>query len=190
MERNLKNSSSAIDRLIGQLAVEKKKVVIALFLIAVMAFMWVKVLTNKTLPAAAAAGTVKETTKDQSNTESLNEISFVELPNVSKRNDVLTRDFFTVAGSGLAGGSRLNIVSGNTGDEDVKRIARKLTLEAIALGENRQAFINDKLYSIGDKLHVEDGLNTYECEVTAIEENAVLIRCAEAVIELKLVKTN
>ncbi len=190
MERNPKNTARAINRLVGQLAAEKKKVVTALFLIALMAIMWVRVLTHKALPAAEAAVTSQEATKGRSNAESLQEISFIELPNISGRNDVLTRDFFTVAGSGLAGAGRLNAVSENGGDEKIKRIARKLTLEAIGLGENRQAFINDELLSIGDKLHVEDGLNTYECEVTAIEENMVLIRCAESVIKLKLVQTN
>ncbi len=35
---------------------------------------------------------------------------------------------------------------------------------------------------------VKDGGNTYECEVVSIEENAVLIKCGEAEITLKLAK--
>ena len=33
---------------------------------------------------------------------------------------------------------------------------------------------------------VGDGVDTYECEVVSIEEDAVLIKCQEAQIKLKL----
>ena len=56
-------------------------------------------------------------------------------------------------------------------------------------GESPQAFINDVLLSVGDKLPVRDGDNTYECEVIRIEENKVFIRCGQTEIQLKLAET-
>jgi hypothetical protein len=46
------------------------------------------------LQRAKAAGTAQEVTESQTNSEL--KISFIELPKVKGRNDVLTRDFFVV----------------------------------------------------------------------------------------------
>ena len=53
MAHNRNNNSNERNRLIGQvMATEKKKVVIAVTLIALMAVMWVRVLTRKGPEAA------------------------------------------------------------------------------------------------------------------------------------------
>ena len=80
----------------------------------------------------------------------------------------------------------VSLVSRDGNREYVNGVAEKLRLEAIGLGENPQAFINDKLLGVGDKLLVRDGVSTYECELIGIEENAVFIRCGEEEIQLKL----
>ncbi len=186
MKQNLKNNGNGANRLFSQLAAEKKKTICALCLIAVMAFMWVKLLSKKTPETAAAALRREEAAREQSNSQL--KISFIELPKVSGRNDVLTRDFFASGGwqdFTERGTKEVNVVS-RDGSEVARRVAEKLKLEAIGLGENPQAFINDKLLSVGDKLVFRDGVKTYECEVTGIEENAVFIRCGEAEIKLKL----
>ncbi len=190
MKQNLKNNGNGANRLFSQLAAEKKKAICALCLIAVMAFMWVKLLSKKTPETAAAALRREEAAREQSNSQL--KISFIELPKVSGRNDVLTRDFFASGGwqdfTGR-GTKEVNVVS-RDGSEVARRVAEKLKLEAIGLGENPQAFINDKLLSVGDKLVFRDGVKTYECKVTGIEENAVFIRCGEAEITLKLTQAS
>ena len=120
-------------------------------------------------------------------------LSFIELPKVKGRNDVLTRDFFAVdswqgfmRGGNSNGFGEVSFVSKNGSEEVVKRVAEKLKLEAIVSGQNPRAFINDKLLSVGDKLFVRDGIDMYECEVTEIEETEVFIRCGEAEITLRL----
>ena len=80
----------------------------------------------------------------------------------------------------------MSVVSKDGSEEVIRRIAEKLKLEAIGLGKNPQAFINDKLLSAGDKLLVRDKIDVYECEVVEIRENTVLIRCGEAKITLRL----
>ena len=96
MRQNLQHNSSGAGRAFSQFAVDRKKAVFALGLIAIMVFMWVRVLTRKG-PQSAAASSVAEEIKliGQSDTESL-KLSFIELPKVKGRNDVLARDFFTV----------------------------------------------------------------------------------------------
>jgi hypothetical protein len=94
MKQNLRNSGNGGNRLFGRLAAEKKKTVIVMCLIAAMVFVWVKVLERKAPQSAKAAGMTQEMTKSRTNSEL--KISFIELPKVKGRNDVLTRDFFAV----------------------------------------------------------------------------------------------
>lgn len=192
MKQNLKNEVDGGSRLFNLLAAEKKKTVIAVCLIIVMVFMWVRVIGRKG-PQSANAADAAEVTEGQMNSES--KISFIELPKVAGRNDVLTRDFFAVGDwwdfvrdreGNSSGAEAVSVVSRDGSEETIRRAAAKLKLEAIVLGENPQAFINDKLLSVGDKLSVRDGIDTYECEVTKIEGNIVLIRCGGAEVTLRL----
>jgi len=195
MKRELGNSGSGVNRFISQLAAEKKKTVCALCLIGLMVFMWVRVLSKRGPRGAQAALIVREPAGSQSNSES--KISFIELPEIKARNDVLTRDFFAANGwrdflgdgRGLTDVGEVGVVSGDGGREVGRRVVEKLELEAIMSGENPQVFINDVLLSVGDKLPVRDGDNTYECEVIRIEADRVFIRCGETEIQLKLAET-
>ena len=180
------NSNERFKRVLNQLAAEKKKTAIALCLITVMVFMWCKVISGKGPTSAQAA--VTRTRKPEQQKSKL-KVTFVELPIVEGRNDVLTRDFFKVNGENFGNAEEVNVISkGNK--SDVKRIIEKLKLEAISVGGNPEAFINNKLLSIGDVLPIRDGNNTYECEIVSIEENVVLVKCLEAEIELKLTPVN
>jgi len=170
----------------SQLAAEKKKTITALCLVAVMAFMWVKVLGGKTPQSAEATLMAQKANLDTSGVNSELEISFIELPKVKGRNDVLTRDFFAADGWQVMRGGEVNVVSKDGSEGVVTIVAKKLNLEAIGLGENPKAFINDKLLSVGDKLLVRDGVNAYECEVIGIEEDTVFVKFGEAEIQLRL----
>jgi len=184
MKENSKNNNG-LGKLVNKLAAEKKKSVIALSLIAIMAFMWIKALSGKAPQAGEAAllaNAVAAVSEQKAEPEL--KVFFVELPNVKGRNDMLTRDFF-VAGSQGFGIEEVNVASGGS-EEKVRRIAGQLKLEAIDSGKNPQAFINDVLLKAGDKLSVKDGRSVYECEVVRIEKEAVLIRCGDSEITLKI----
>ena len=195
MEQNVKNTVNGANRLVGRLAAEKKKTVTALCLIALMVFMWARVLGKKTPVTAAASQRQENVGQDVLGENVELKISFIELPKIPGRNDVLTRDFFAADGWRnflINEKNPGNEVSGPKGgnEEVVRRVAEKLKLEAIGLDGNPQAFINGKLLSVGDKLLVRNGGNKYECEVVGIEENMVVIKCLEleAEITLKLTK--
>jgi len=191
MKPNMRNTGNRANGLFSQLAAEKKKTVMALCLIALMAFMWVRVLGKKTPDAAEAALKQAAVNRNTSRSDSQLKISFTELPEVKGRNDVLTRDFFASDGWQNFGGDRegtkkISVVSENGSEEVARRVAEKLKLQAIWFDQNPQAFVNDKLLAVGDKLLVGDGIGTYECEIVGIEENTVFIRCGQARIQLKL----
>ena len=198
MRQNARNSGNIANRLFNQLAVQKKKTVLALCLITLMAFMWIRVLTRKA-PQAAKAGLLAGQMNVETQSEPELKISFIELPQAAGRNDVITRDFFDsdgwqdfVDGQGRksTGVEEVDIISKEGDQEVIRRVAEKLNLEAIVLSENPQAFINDKLLSVGDKTLVGDGTNRYECEVVEIKENTVVMRCRESRITLKLTQVN
>jgi hypothetical protein len=194
MKQNLRTNDSAAGRLFGQLAADKKKTVVAFGLVGVMVFMWVRVLTRKSPGSVEAATGVRHASGEPTEQDRQLHISFVELPKTPGRNDMLTRDFFDPEGwrhfrdsKGRSPGAvQVNIVSKNGSDQIARRVAAKLRLIAIWTGNNPQAFINDTSLSVGEKLTVKEGGNTYECEVMAIEESTVYLRCGEARIELKL----
>lgn len=185
MKQNVRSDGKEANRVLSQLAAEKKKTIVALCLIAVMGFMWVRVFMRKEPKSAEAAVVQRKVEPNTSGSNSELKISFVELPKVTGRNDVLTKDFFAannwqdfIDGKGESpdGNKEVIVVSGVDDEEIVKRVAKKLKLEAIGLGKNPKAFINDKLLSVGDTLLIADGVDTYECEVVRIEEKMVLIR--------------
>lgn len=186
MKQDMRNGGNGTNRLFSRLAAEKKKTVTALCLIAVMVFMWARVLGRKTPETAEAALKQGEVDPDTSESNSQLKISFIELPKVAGRNDVLTRDFFAADGWW----DFLDGVGSNKDEGVGRRIAEKLRLEAIVMGENPQAVINDKLLSVGDKVSVRVGGDNYECEVVGIEEETVFIRWGEIEITLKLAQDN
>lgn len=186
MKRAVKKGGAGGNKFSGLLAAGKKKVVMAGCLILVMAFMWVRMFSKKGPESTAAAVPGQKAQADASADNSELRISFVELPQVEGRHDVLTRDFFAAAGADLDGTEETNILLEHSSEQYVRKVAANLKLEAIGLGRNPQAFINGKLLSVGHKLLIEDGAGTYECEVVRIEEKMVLMRYGEAEIQLKL----
>jgi hypothetical protein len=199
MRQNAENNSRLGNRLFYHLVAEKKKAALALCLIALMAFMWIKVLT-KTSPKAADAAIITELMNNmETQSETELKISFIELPRVAGRNDVIARDFFASNGwQNFVGGrgtksvavEEIDIVSKDDDHEVIRKVAENLKLEAIVSSENPLAFINDEVLRVGDKLFVSDGIDRYECEVVEIKENTVVMKCRESKITLKMTQVN
>lgn len=197
MKQEMSNNGGGTNKIMSRLAAEKKKTVMALCLIAVMVFMWSRVIGKKT-PQAAIAVTAQNMNTNVSGANSELKISFIELPKVAGRNDVLSRDFFDAGGWGnfrgqegenFGGVKEVSVDFRGGSSEVAKKAAEKLKLEAIIGGNNPRAFINDKLMSTGDKLTISDGAKTYEYQIVGIEVNKVIVRCGEAEITLNLSQT-
>ena len=194
MTPNARNSNTGASRILNRLAEDKKKSVTALCLIAVMAVMWLRVLIRKAPDGAEAAPVTDQTSTKDVPREGYR-VSFVELPKVAGRNDVIGRDFFASNGwrhfvdrqrRKPGGIEKVSIVSTNGNEEVIKRIAEKLNLEATIVGGTPWAFINGQPLNIGGKLSISDGADTYDCEVIDIKDNAVEIKCREAEIRLSI----
>ena len=196
MRRKTRNNSGGeANRLLGPLLTDKKKTVLAASLIAVMAFMWIRVL-RKDAPQSAAASSITQQGGSETQSNAPSRVSFVELPKATGRHDVITRDFFTagnwwrsikgVGGENLSGTEQVTFVSAQGDQEVISLLAARLNLEAIVRDKNLQAFINGKFLSAGDKLLIREGVRTFECEVVQIRENQVDIRCGQAQVTLKL----
>ena len=194
MRQNLKNNGHRANRLMGRIAAERKKMVMAFCLIGLMVFLWVRVLGKKG-PQGAEASFVDEQINTQQVVKQI-KITFVELPYVKGRHDSLARDFFAVeswhdfASTQGSGGSSdgVNVVSNNGFEDLAKLIGEKLKLEVIEMGNVPQAFIGGKLMAAGDKIEVSDGIKKYECEVVKIEKNAVHLKCGNTEVQLKLIE--
>jgi len=193
MVRNVKNCSRGNGAL-ARLKADRKKSVIAACLIGVMVLMWVRVLLRKGPESAGAVSPTGLPNVSMPASKLEMQVSYVELPQVEGRNDVLSRDFFASndwAGFRLSGGDSENVTDVNVDSKEkdsqaVRRVASRLKLLAIVSGAYRQAYINEKLLSVGDRFVLKEGSKEYEFEVSKITDNQVLIRCGEARITLKL----
>ena len=195
MRQYLRNRNNGPNRIVGHLAAEKKKAILAFCLIALMAFMWIKVFAGKSLSEAKA-----EPMKDHAGNDGRNAleaaVSFIDLPEIEGRNDVITRDCFASNGwknfvdadKNVVVTKEVNVVPGDGTEKVIRKIADKLKLEAFVMGDHPRAYINDRILSVGDKLLINDGTDQYECEVITIENNSVVMRCGKAEVTLKLKK--
>ena len=181
--QDLKDNSVS-SRLLRVFFADKKKVIVALCLVSVMVFMWIKVLFGGG-PESAKANSLDTEAEVQKESKMELKLAYIDMPEIKGRNDILSRDFFDVEGRSLIA-NEVDIVFSEE-EELAFVLSRELSLEAIVLGQDRQAFINDKLLVVGEKFFVSTEIDAYECEVIGIEENKVFVRCGETEISLKLV---
>jgi hypothetical protein len=199
MKQHFGNGGRGPNRFLARLMMEKKKTAVALCLITVMALMWARVLGKRAAQAAQTPLIQADGDPEQAAAGPGQKISLIELPKVKGRHDTLARDFFesnswrnfSNAGQGHGSGIKEVRVESKDGSEEVvRRIAGRLNLQAILSAENPQVFINNKLLSVGDKLVIKEGVDTFECEVLEIHEHEVSMRFREARITLKLARAD
>jgi len=179
---NLNNVKNAAARA----SAEKGKLLVAVVLIAVMAFMWIKVFTGKSTvtDAAASAAAVKQDAARRT-------ITYVQLPVAAGRNDTLKRNVFDCDGFGgknsgtgdVAGGGGMGMHKAN-----IAKIAKTIKLNAIITGERPAAFIDSRLVFVGSVLSLKCDGQSYEFVVTKITENTALLSWKEFSITVKMVQ--
>jgi len=202
MRHSTENNLNGLSRFLNRLAAERNKTIVGICLVIVMGVMWVRVLTGKKTPANALADFEPEQTAVAVQSGPRKKLVFVELPNIDGRNDVLVRDFFSAKQWEVfvrnedgrnSFGEEVSMTVGSDSEEYLNRetvlqVAKLLKLAVIELGERPQAFINDTLLSVGEKLLVEQEDNSYEFTVVAIDGNEVLLTCQGVDIEMKLLQ--
>ncbi len=183
-ENNPKNVNKTSGQLMSKLGGDKKKAISAICLVAVMIFMWIRVLGGK--GPQDAQGEAMDSKSEAAAVDKTAKVTFVELPIVKGRNDMLVRDFFTVGGKDVGNYGKVSVVSSDANEDSLAGVKNKIKLEAISMGQKPQAFINSKLLSQGEKLKVEEGVNSYEFEVMKIENNRVILKSKDMEIVLSL----
>jgi hypothetical protein len=183
------NRASSFDRLLNQFAAQKKKSFIAIALVGLMVFMWVKVLADKG-PRSASAVTQQQNQRDIGKQSKSIELKYIELPQIHGRHDTLVHDFFRMEGDSWGVKEEVSLVSDGGNRQKVMELAEKLSLEAISMGLVPEAFINDKLVKAGEEVVVNDGSSIFEFEILKIEENVVFVKYDEVEFELKLKQQN
>ncbi len=186
---------SQAQRVLDRLAADKKKTVFAVSLLAIMAFMWFRVLSGHR-PGPAAAQTTAGQKQSEPQKPPRN-VRYLELPSLPGRNDYINRDFFASRDwecfrqnsiSTQNPGVKVQVVASDHNDEMAARLGQRLKLEAVLKDGNPRAFINDQLLRLGDRLTVRDGPDTCEFEVLRIYEDSVLVGCNGTQLTLKLVQ--
>lgn len=192
-----------IVRRIGRyFALEKGKSMVAACLIGLMILMWVRVFAKKHSPRTAEAALTAQAESLSGRGRNEVKIRFIKLPEIKGRNDILSRDFFAVeewenfikdADGNTNKVEEVNvIVEDDSGQgrrrKAVLRLARQLKLDVIALGKRPEAFIENTLVSVGDKLQVEDKGRLYEFDVIEIGEKEVVLMCQGVRLEIKMLQ--
>lgn len=188
-----KNSDAA---LLHSLPVPKGKLIIAAVLVTIMGSMWLRLLLfNKSPDTAAGAAVASINTQDKVNTtKSSPELTYIELPFVSGRHDVLANDIFRPRNwQAFKTPGDVSSVPNMDKDaltaEDIRKITGLVTLDAIIAeggGQAWEAFINGKLVSVGSKVAVEYNKRSVELTVTEIYRNKVVLRVGEFTLNVMM----
>ena len=183
--------------------VNRRKIVIAVVLLSVMALMWVRVfLKSGPEKASAAINAGADGLPVAAAGPAGARLSYIKLNVTAGRNDRLARDIFTAQNPAIFGwGSesdrhRSNAVADPGSDRTItvatiRRIAKDLTVDAILVGSSGQsseAFVKDKLITAGSKLAVRNEDKIYTFTVVEIQHNKVIFECQNVTIAVKMVQ--
>ena len=197
------NNMNIVRRIGRYFALEKGKSMVASCLIGLMILMWVRVFAKKHSPGTAEAALTAQAESSSGRGRNEVKIRFIKLPEIKGRNDVLSRDFFAVEGwenlikdadvNNTNKVEEVNVIVEDDSEQGrrrkaVLRLARQLKLDVIALGKRPEAFIENTLVSVGDKLQVEDKGRLYEFDVIEIGENEVVLTCQGVRLEIKMLQ--
>ena len=182
--------------MLKRLGAEKKKIAIAVMLIGVMGFMWMRILIKKQDSPVGGASLAIQTAAAEEIQPKV-KITYVELPQVKGRNDILSRDIFAGGrweGLGAESNGARQITKKVKGsneqlnDSVTEMSGKELRLEAIFSGKNPQALVSGVLVSPGGRLAVKHEGEKYEFKAVAIHENEVVLECKGVQVKLSMTR--
>jgi hypothetical protein len=181
---------------LSRITSEKKKIVIAVLLVGVMVIMWWRVLANKKETPVSTAVFAAQTAAAEEIAPKV-KVSYVDLPQVKGRNDILVRDFFSGSKWEGLGVSANGVKQPKNGvkksdneqlGDTIEMIGKELKLEAIFSGKNPQASVSGALVSLGGGLTANYEGEQYEFKMVAINENAVTLECKGVRVKLSMAR--
>jgi hypothetical protein len=183
------------------------KTMAMIVLLAVMGILWGRVLlSGKKGPVAASAqdAAVVQPTAQTAQSDGNLTLKAVVLPQVPGRNDTLSHDLFSAdrwtafALDGSQNNDQTDVRVDSAEDAEkmhqarLEKIAQRLTLEAViqdADGKPFQAFVDDKILSVGSTLTVKEGPDQYELTLEKISKKEVLFTWNKISVVLKMAET-
>jgi hypothetical protein len=183
------------------------KVMAMVVLLVVMAILWGRVLLKGTGGPAAANAQDQESIQDTISEMASKavKIEAVELPMLPGRNDRVSNNLFSSENwtafelnhnqDDSKGGVKVDgtgHATELTHRSRLERIAGRLKLEAVICdAQNRpfQAFVDDKILSVGSTLTVQEGPDQYVLMLEEISEKEVLFSWNEMSVVLKMAET-
>jgi hypothetical protein len=183
------------------------KTMAMIVLLAVMGILWGRVLlSGKEGPAVANAqdAAVIQPMTQTAQSDGALTLKAVALPHVPGRNDTMSHDPFSAdrwTAFGLEGSQnndRSDVRVDSAEDAEkmhqsrLEKIAQRLTLEAViqdADGNPFQAFVDDKILSVGSTLTVKEGPDQYELTLEKISEKKVSFTWNKISVVLKMAET-
>jgi hypothetical protein len=195
-----KHKNPVTGDLINHLPVKKSKIIIAAVLMSVMAMLWVRVIfgakTDKvvnTKPKIVSGKTQNIAEQPQP------KVSYVKLPVVPGRNDVLTRDIFSPENwkafdwDQSKDSDNVEIDSSEDDgrmmhEKNLREIAQNYTVDAISTDQQGQiqAFMIDDVVSVGSTLIVEHKGYSYEFIVLEIKTEEVVLGWKNCTVTLQM----
>jgi hypothetical protein len=167
---------------------QRKKLIFALALLAVMGVLWLRLFISKGKPQAASAVVLTDVPAAASASQAENKVVFVNLPVVPERHNVLANDFFDAKlfkgfGTGDSGAAGA-IESGRDSQNMSAAGAAVDAMELIAIVNDKtpQAFIEDKLLEEGQSFRFVFHDQNYEFKVVKIHNSKVELECNGAII--------
>ena len=178
------------------------KMMAMVVLLSVMALLWGRVLL-KGSGGPAAANAQDQADIQQTISDSPLQIEAIQLPVLPGRNDRVSNDLFS-GENWTAFGLNQNTPNGGVkvgaaGDSvelahraSLERIAGRLKLEGVVCdAQNRpfQAFVDDKILSVGSTLTVQEGPDQFVLMLEEISEKKVVFSWNEMSVVLKMAET-
>lgn len=174
------DTKKIIENIKATLQNEKKKIIITCLLLGVMGKMWFKVLTKDDSTPASVTAAQQLAAQQQKK-----EIEYTELQFIPERHTVLDRDFFSPEILGSKGSSG-QFVMAQSSDKDIELAAKMLKLQAIMAGDTPQAFIDDELLGIGEKIELARSGRIYEFVIGKITDNMVQLKCGDTSVVISI----
>lgn len=188
MAKALNNSNAQKATATGMTA-EKKKAVIALGLMVLMATLWLKNIMKKNAIQEAQALSLAQQNK---NVPKEIKFSYIALPQDPNRHSALTRDIFAANGwkgfrrQGQGWGDRFS-GSDNQGNGGIEQIIKEIEFGAIVVGtKERRAFIEGNMLRAGQKFTFKYKHQSYEFKVLKIYDDKVELQYDDTVVIKKI----
>jgi hypothetical protein len=183
--------------------ISQGKIILAVALIAVMGFLWIRMFLRHGKPAAASGKSPVPKAAQAAGAKSTAppvRLSYAPLTIVPGRQDRLARDLFSVPDKAVFPWQQKVLPvpqaekpGADTPPEDpweklIRPLVERMVVDAIGTDPKgtAQAFIQDRFLSVGDVLPLKQGQTLYELKVKQIHSNAVVLGWQDHEVTLRM----